>query len=550
VPEEFIIPELGRTLKEKKQEKTRNDTTPLKGKPFWIWDKKEHKKLYNELEGQCCFNHIAGLPVKNGRARPIYPFQKQIYDLTMGKVKEARMSDEELEKIHGKDYIRRLGVWIEKATGLGVSEFYLRLMGWLCCYDDYYKGSDFCIVTGPNIKLASDLIDRFKDIFYENLKFRFDDSKFEATVNDVHLEAFPSDNLAALRGRPDVKFILLDEADFFSIGSQKQVRAIAERYIGKSNSIVVMVSTPNADVPDGLYTEMKLEFDEARKRGTLQSILYDPLELPYTVGLGTMFSEAEMAQAKLSPSFETEYNLQRGFGLGNLFMPETVKKIIELGEKLGEDKINVNDTYVAAPNTFELVLDLNSMYAKSDIKYDKPLFVPTIGSTRVMGIDGAFGSSKFAICVVELVQFEGEPVVKVLYSDEFERIDYDNALTRCESLIKFYGIKRVYIDSANPEVVGGIRKIYGEQHDWTLDRRLPSRWSGFPVSFNKEGRPLLAKLQRMGEMGNLAVSPYFKNLLVYLRIAQHQSYNLEKVGKTQLDELDALRLACKHFVFS
>lgn len=550
MPEEFIIPELGRTLKEKKQQKTQNDISILKGKPFWIWDKKEHKQAYNKTNASCCFNHIIGLPIKGNRPRPIYPFQKEIYDLIMLKVTDARMTDEDFEAKYGKDAVRRLGVWIEKATGLGVSEFTLRLMGWLCVYDDYYAGSDFCIVTGPNIDLASDLIDRFKDLFMENLNFKFDESKYEASINDVHIEAFPSDNLEALRGRPNVKFILLDEADFFSIGSQKKIRAIAERYIGKSNSVVLMVSTPNPEKPEGLYAEMKIEFDEAKKRDLLHTLVYDQLELPYTKGLGTIFSEKEMEAAKLSPSFETEYNLQRGFGLGNLFMPETIKKMTELGEKLGEDRINVSETFVAAPDTFELVMDLNMMYAQTDIKYDKPLFVPTIGSKRIMGIDGAFGSSKFAICVVELVEFDGSPVVRVLYSDEFERIDYNNALNRCESLIKFYGIKRVYIDSANPEVVGGIRKIYGEQHDWTLDRRPPRAWAGYPVSFNKEGRPLLAKLQRMGEMGVLAVSPYFKNLLVYLRIAKHEGYNLEKVGKTQLDELDALRLAVKHFVFS
>jgi hypothetical protein len=42
-------------------------------------------------------------------------------------------------------------LWIKKATGLGVSEFMLRFMAWLCLKDDALAGSQMCIVTGPRI---------------------------------------------------------------------------------------------------------------------------------------------------------------------------------------------------------------------------------------------------------------------------------------------------------------------------------------------------------------------------------------------------------------
>jgi hypothetical protein len=38
-------------------------------------------------------------------------------------------------------------LWIKKATGLGISEFMLRLMAWLCLKDDALAGSQMCIVT-------------------------------------------------------------------------------------------------------------------------------------------------------------------------------------------------------------------------------------------------------------------------------------------------------------------------------------------------------------------------------------------------------------------
>jgi hypothetical protein len=45
-------------------------------------------------------------------------------------------------------------LWIKKATGLGVSEFMLRLMAWLCLKDNALAGLQMCIVTGPRIDLA------------------------------------------------------------------------------------------------------------------------------------------------------------------------------------------------------------------------------------------------------------------------------------------------------------------------------------------------------------------------------------------------------------
>ena len=45
-------------------------------------------------------------------------------------------------------------LWVKKATGLGVTEFMLRMMAWLCTMTDDYENSQMCIVTGPNIDMA------------------------------------------------------------------------------------------------------------------------------------------------------------------------------------------------------------------------------------------------------------------------------------------------------------------------------------------------------------------------------------------------------------
>jgi hypothetical protein len=83
----------------------------------------------------------------------------------------------------------------------------------------------------------------------------FDTKETVIELNGVNIEAFPSHHLDAMRGLPNVSFILLDEADFFPPGQQADARDVSERYIAKSNPYIVMVSTPNA--PDGLFERIE-----------------------------------------------------------------------------------------------------------------------------------------------------------------------------------------------------------------------------------------------------------------------------------------------------
>jgi hypothetical protein len=43
----------------------------LQNKPFWIWNIEEHKQEDIKTNGECCFNHIIGLPQKNGENKPL-----------------------------------------------------------------------------------------------------------------------------------------------------------------------------------------------------------------------------------------------------------------------------------------------------------------------------------------------------------------------------------------------------------------------------------------------------------------------------------------------
>jgi hypothetical protein len=115
----------------------------LLNKPFWIWNIEEHRQEDIKTNGDCCFNHIIGLPQKDGNDKALYDYEQIIFNSLV-----TQNSNKHL--------------WIKKATGLGISEFMLRFMAWLCLKDNALSGSQMCIVTGPRIDLAIAILTVFK----------------------------------------------------------------------------------------------------------------------------------------------------------------------------------------------------------------------------------------------------------------------------------------------------------------------------------------------------------------------------------------------------
>ncbi|MGH9985163.1 MAG: hypothetical protein ACRD8W_14560, partial [Nitrososphaeraceae archaeon] len=96
--------------------------------------------------------------------------------------------------------------------------------------------------------------------------------------------------------------------------------------IAKSDPWIVMVSTPNA--PEGLFERIEKEPESI--------CLYKRLFLDYTFGLGRIYTEAEIAAAKQSPSFEREYNLKYLGLIGNVFHIKDIEAAIEKKQIFGK----------------------------------------------------------------------------------------------------------------------------------------------------------------------------------------------------------------------
>ena len=150
------------------------------------------------------------MPQKNGQSYPLFGYEKLVFN-TLQSNKH---------------------VWIKKATGLGITEFILRYMTWLCLKENTLRSSQMCIVTGPRIELAITLIDRMKGLFHE-LGVTFDSKETVLELNGVHIEAYPSHHLDSMRGLKNVSFIYLDEADFFPHGSNRTPEMLAKDTLPK-----------------------------------------------------------------------------------------------------------------------------------------------------------------------------------------------------------------------------------------------------------------------------------------------------------------------------
>ena len=44
-------------------------------KPFWNWSIEAHKHIDIRTQGNCCFNHIIGLPAKDGSEKPLFDYE-------------------------------------------------------------------------------------------------------------------------------------------------------------------------------------------------------------------------------------------------------------------------------------------------------------------------------------------------------------------------------------------------------------------------------------------------------------------------------------------
>jgi hypothetical protein len=278
-----------------------NELDIFLNKPFWISDKETHDLEFLIEKGNCCFNHIIGLPVKNGIEHIIYDYELDVVD----KIQNHR------------------NVWIKKASGIGATELILRYLTWKILVNNDLEFKNIFIISGTYQQHANDVKVRMESLFRKKFPSMQLESKFtDLWIKNTNVKIFPSRNVKDLRGYTDVSYLFIDEADHFEPSVNNELLHAITRYEEKSNCTTIMVSTPNA--PNGLFET--IEKDPNSK--------YHKIFLLYDVGLGKIYDPLEIEKKKLEPEFPREYEGKYLGKIGNVFTSSQIENCIQLAEPL------------------------------------------------------------------------------------------------------------------------------------------------------------------------------------------------------------------------
>ncbi len=456
----------------------------FRDKLFWIENIEKHKSEDIRTKGFCCFNHITGLPRKDGVEKKIFDYEMQLVNSLDGSK----------------------NIFIKKARGLGITEFLLRYMAWLAVRNNDYSGCRYHIVTGPRINLAEDLIDRLHDLFMSKLNIDCKQVGPIIYINNVIFQAFPSHTISSSRGYTNVKFIFIDEAAYFPPGQQDEVRAVCEAYRPKSNPYIVMVSTPYK--PGDLFEQIDRDSNSIFKKYNLH----------YTLGLNKIYNPEEIEKEKQQPYFKREFELYYAVGTGNVFLEQSLQVCEQLGKQYRDVPYN-------ASTPKALGID------------------PGFGSSAT-----AFTVLEIVDDLVHVIyskQFENQSTQQMVYhaADLISKYNLMNESNR----VFIDGSQSGFIRSVKYQT-GDYphyeRLIEKARQDGRPDE-LHHYMHVIPVNFSINHKAMLGNLKLWLDRGRMAVDPdAHSELMTELRIAQSdEDMALEKDHTNTFDLLDSFRLA-------
>lgn len=435
----------------------------VRGKPFWIEDEAEHQQQTIETSEKCCFWHIIGLLEKKHlvgkgedgseiietKKHSIYDYEMEVYDTIM----------------HNR-YVR-----IKKATGIGITTLVLGLMIYLCVRDDKLKGEEMGIVTGPRQDMANYELDRLVGLL-ANTKYRPKRVGDSVWINNCKITAYPSHTFDTARGLDKCRFFLVDEADFFPHTQIEAVMTVLERYEAKSHPHVVLNSTINQ--PDGLYALMD----------TGKYPQFKTIEMFYQRGLGKIYTEYEIEQAKKSSSFAHEYDGQYPQSEGNIFSYDLLNKCI-------------------------LTYDINGY-----------------GNRGIIAVDPGYGTSKFAIVAGKK---NGDDIL-ITEAREFDRPSVSAMVEVIYKMAQNY--ERVVVDDSDPGLIKDL-----------IERGL----TVFKGSFRQDLSKMIMTASGYVERREVIIHPQFTNLISQLRMVRFNDHGHPDKTLLSFDLGDAFLLLLHKF---
>ena len=161
------------------------------------------------------------------------------------------------------------------------------------------------------------------------------------------------------------------------------------------------------------------------------------------------------------------------------------------------------------PREIDMAIEMGRQYNPDIINSNAP---------KSLGIDPAFGSSKFAFVLTQMQNGR----LEVIYANEFDRPDFNEMIDKAIGLIHKFNVNNVFVDAANPAIIAGLKRELKERTDY--DEHIaylkkhhcdPVQWMQvLPVSFISEHREMLGHTKLM-----VAINPRFNKLITALRTA-------------------------------
>ena len=357
-----------------------------------------------------------------------------------------------------------------------MTTFLIRYLVWKVLYSNELEGKSIFIISGTREEFANYVKKKMEDLFlprFPNIVF---DSKYtELWINKTWIKVMPTKNIKDVRGYMDVAYLFIDEADHFDKSIQEELEPAITAYEEKSKGKTIMASTPNR--PDGLFE--RIEKDPNSK--------YKKLFLGYELGLDKIYDPEYIAQKKLEPEFEREYNLKYLGKVGNVFSPSQIDTAMELGELYPLDKIPINDY-----------------------------------TLHSVGVDFGFSSSRTAIVLTEFLKEESK--IRVLYAEEFEHANPQDIVDICFNLYRKHWNTWFFIDGANRTAVNLMKVAFDESLSWDKDNVNPDTMKVLPVNFATEHKQMLANLHMLINKEYLAIPKEHDKLIISLRTAYANEY--------------------------
>ena len=337
-------------------------------------------------------------------------------------------------------------------------------------------------------------------------------------------------NEASLWSWKEVKFIHISDIAVVNKTDYSGVISAAMTRLATTSGSMIIESPPYG--PSGklyeIYKQSKLLKEDKEAQASPEGQFWvTTITAREAVAAGIIkqdFLDGE--RVRLAHLYPAYYEAEFMVGFGNLFLPETIDKVEELG----------------------------ALHIPADVDNFNP------NTPKSLGIDYGEGSSDMAFVLLE---FDNN-IIRVLQAESFSRARFPDMVKFAHNIWDHYQLRRVgkiYVDASAPEYIAELKLSIGENSNYIplIERYRQQKvnlndttMQVIPVPFSVYNDQMTQWSKSIIDGGHLAIHPEkFPALILDLKNAKTDDHGkLEKDPTNRMDLFDALRMALRFFKLS